>query len=74
MTITPLVLKSEISVCQLQRYGYCMFRALSSIHKQGVIHRDVKPGNFLFSRKASKGYLIDFNLAMVSCACPAIPP
>ncbi|KAF4367744.1 hypothetical protein F8388_011319 [Cannabis sativa] len=30
----------------------------------GVIHRDVKPGNFLFSRKASKGYLIDFNLAM----------
>ncbi|KAF4368015.1 hypothetical protein F8388_002626 [Cannabis sativa] len=31
---------------------------------EGVIHRDVKPGNFLFSRKASKGYLIDFNLAM----------
>lgn len=33
---------------------------------KGVVHRDVKPGNFLFSRKTNKGYLIDFNLAMVS--------
>lgn len=32
---------------------------------QGVVHRDVKPGNFLFSRKLNKGYLIDFNLAVV---------
>ncbi|XP_007039704.2 PREDICTED: uncharacterized protein LOC18606179 [Theobroma cacao] len=60
----PEVLKKEIDVFQLQWYAYCLFKALTNLHKQGVVHRDVKPGNFLFSRKTNKGYLIDFNLAM----------
>lgn len=36
-----------------------------NVKLQGVVHRDIKPGNFLFSRKLNKGFLIDFNLAMV---------
>lgn len=41
---------------------YCFYSA----NVKGIVHRDVKPGNFLFSRKSKEGYLIDFNLAMVS--------
>ncbi|KAJ3690474.1 hypothetical protein LUZ61_019638 [Rhynchospora tenuis] len=59
----PEILKKEITVPELCWYGYCLFKALASLHKQGIAHRDVKPGNFLFSRKLNKGYLIDFNLA-----------
>ncbi|XP_020554050.1 uncharacterized protein LOC105155966 isoform X2 [Sesamum indicum] len=47
----PEILKREINIIQLQWYGYCLFKALAGLHKQDIVHRDVKPGNFLYSRK-----------------------
>ncbi|KAL7311495.1 Cell division control protein 7 [Mucor circinelloides] len=36
---------------------------LKSTHEKGYMHRDVKPGNFLYNIKSKSGYLADFGLA-----------
>lgn len=45
-------------------YGLQMCSALQCAHEQNVVHRDVKPGNFLIT-KAGKLKLSDFGLAIV---------
>lgn len=37
--------------------------ALEHVHAHNVMHRDIKPGNFLFNRKNRKFLLVDFGLA-----------
>ncbi|GMM33125.1 serine/threonine protein kinase [Saccharomycopsis crataegensis] len=59
-------------------YMYELLSALSFIHDRGVIHRDVKPNNFLFNPATRRGVLVDFGLAekvrdphehKYTCAC-----
>eukprot|EP00899_Mesostigma_viride_P001912 jgi/Mesvir1/11721/Mv00103-RA.2 len=47
----------------VKRYLHDLFTALAHVHSHNIIHRDVKPSNFLFSLEEKRGYLVDFGLA-----------
>ncbi|CAL1700077.1 unnamed protein product [Somion occarium] len=47
----------------IKQYFRCLFRAFRDIHARQVIHRDVKPANFLFDPRTGIGTLCDFGLA-----------
>lgn len=47
----------------LRSYFACLFRALASSQTQHIIHRDVKPANFLYDVTRGTGILCDYGLA-----------
>lgn len=47
----------------LRSYFSCLFRALAATHKLQIIHRDVKPANFLYDCTTGQGVLCDYGLA-----------
>lgn len=50
----------------IKSYMRCLLAALRDVHQRKVIHRDVKPANFLFDPRTGIGTLCDFGLASVS--------
>ncbi|XP_018532667.1 cell division cycle 7-related protein kinase isoform X2 [Lates calcarifer] len=48
---------------EVRLYIYHLLKALRHIHQFGIIHRDIKPNNFLYNRNGKMYALVDFGLA-----------
>ncbi|ODV78070.1 kinase-like protein [Suhomyces tanzawaensis NRRL Y-17324] len=70
----------DLPIKGIKKYLWEMFHALDFIHEKGVMHRDLKPTNFLYDPFKGRGVLVDFGLAekevkttsKISNACPCI--
>ncbi|EDW52918.1 cell division cycle 7-related protein kinase [Drosophila sechellia] len=54
---------TRMDVPEIRQYMRNLLVALRHVHKFDVIHRDVKPSNFLYNRRRREFLLVDFGLA-----------
>lgn len=52
-----------MTVLDMQIYFRSLFTALAAVHAKGILHRDIKPTNFLYEPSKRRGVLVDFGLA-----------
>uniref|UniRef100_A0A8D0DXA7 non-specific serine/threonine protein kinase n=1 Tax=Salvator merianae TaxID=96440 RepID=A0A8D0DXA7_SALMN len=54
---------NSLSFEEVRDYMFNLLKALKRIHHFGIVHRDVKPSNFLYNRRLKQYALVDFGLA-----------
>ncbi|XP_065203123.1 cell division cycle 7-related protein kinase-like [Planococcus citri] len=54
---------TEMDPAETQLYMKNLLIALQRVHSFNIIHRDVKPSNFLYNRKERRFLLVDFGLS-----------
>ncbi|CCE61507.1 hypothetical protein TPHA_0A04330 [Tetrapisispora phaffii CBS 4417] len=55
----------DLPIKGIKKYIWELLQALNFVHSKGIIHRDIKPTNFLYNPELGKGVLVDFGLAEV---------
>lgn len=61
--LSTFLKKDRLGYAQSAELVATIARSLDYAHKQGVVHRDVKPGNILIG-KSGEPYVVDFGLAL----------
>jgi len=67
-TLTDRLSRGALPPEQVLRYGIEIADALDKAHRQGVVHRDLKPGNIMLTKSGVK--LVDFGLAKALLPSP----
>ncbi|PKS12325.1 hypothetical protein jhhlp_001625 [Lomentospora prolificans] len=53
----------QMTVVDTAIYLRSLFTALEAVHEAKILHRDIKPTNFLYDPSTKRGVLVDFGLA-----------
>src|SRR6266481_3445526 len=76
-TLARRLQNGPLPLSEVRQLFSALVNAVAYIHRQGVVHRDLKPNNILLDEEASTGqiyvYLIDFGIASIQ-GMAASPP
>lgn len=53
----------DMTIQEMKTYFHSLLTAVQAVHEHSIIHRDIKPTNFLYSPVRKQGVLVDFGLA-----------